>query len=39
MGFRRAIIPRTDRDELPAKEIIEVVTVRTLAEALEVAFA
>ncbi len=38
MGFRRAIIPRTDRDELPAKDVIEIVTVKTLAEALEVAF-
>lgn len=37
MGFRRAIVPRTDPSELP-KDVIEVVTVRTLAEALEVAF-
>ncbi len=36
MGFRRAILPRTDKNELP--DSIEVTMVRTLAEALEVAF-
>jgi DNA repair protein RadA/Sms len=36
MGFRRAILPRTDTSELPGS--IEVTMVRTLAEALEVAF-
>jgi len=36
MGFRRAILPRVERTEVP--ENIEVTMVRTLAEALEVAF-
>ena len=35
MGFRRAIIPPSDREERRADERIEVVEVRTLAEALD----
>ena len=36
MGFRRAIMPRCDRDEIANVKDIEIVTVKTLAEALEV---
>jgi DNA repair protein RadA/Sms len=36
MGFRRAIMPRCDRDEIANLKDIEVVAVRSLAEALEV---
>ncbi|HEY1957557.1 MAG TPA: DNA repair protein RadA [Polyangiaceae bacterium] len=38
MGFRRAIMPRCDRDEIANLKDVEIVTVRTLAEALEVVF-
>jgi len=36
MGFRRAIMPRCDRDEIAGLKDIEVVSVRTISEALEV---
>ena len=39
MGFKRAILPRVDKAEIPPElaQRIEVTMVRTLAEALEVA--